>query len=226
VTAVAVIPARAGSKGVPGKNSRLICGKPLVAWSIQQALATSTISRVIVSTDSESIADVARSYGAEVPGLRPDCLAGDETPTDLVLIDALQRWCPLHSDDLVVLLQPTSPLRFPASIAKAVETLVTKEADSLVSVCESHAFYWKEDSSAVALYDFKNRPRRQDLQGHNGRYRENGSIYVTKVSTLLSERNRLGGNIALYCMQQYESWEIDSEEDFQVVELLMRRSGF
>jgi len=126
MTIVAIIPARGGSKGVPRKNSRNMNGKPLVAWSIEQALAVPEVSRVIVSTDSENIAEIARQAGAEVPGLRPAHLAQDDTPTEPVLIHAIKTWCGDDIPGLVMLLQPTSPLRLPDSIGKARNCAVTR----------------------------------------------------------------------------------------------------
>jgi len=218
----ALIPARGGSKGVIDKNIRPIMGAPLISWSIRQALACNQISRVIVSTDSVHIANVAQSWGAEVPELRPSELAQDHTSTEEVMLHAMEHWLDADDDEVVVLLQPTSPLRMPESIANAIDQFCRERADSLVSVCESHAFFWKSPSSPRALYDYENRPRRQDIREADRQYRENGSIYLTKIPLLRARKNRLGGKIAMYSMQEYESWEIDSLTDFAIVETLMR----
>src|SRR4051794_14646197 len=116
-----VIPARGGSKGIPGKNLRNLGGKPLVAWSIEQALAASAPLRVVISTDSEEIASVARDYGAEVPYLRPAELATDESPTEPTLLHALENTPDAADIAAVMLLQPTSPLRRSGSIDLALE---------------------------------------------------------------------------------------------------------
>lgn len=129
-----IIPARGGSKGVPKKNQRLFCGQPLISWSINSALESKRASRVVVSTDCQEIADIALNEGAEVPGLRPDTLAEDTCPTEPVVIDAMQRWCKPSDDDLVVLLQPTSPIRERGLVDKAINHLLYTKSDSLVSV--------------------------------------------------------------------------------------------
>jgi CMP-N,N'-diacetyllegionaminic acid synthase len=219
---LAIIPARGGSKGIARKNLREIGGRPLIEWSIRAALSSARLGRVVVSTDDAEIADVARRVGADVPFRRPPELALDTTPTEPVMLhalDELQRTG--YRPDVVVLLQPTSPVRRPGSIDAALELLEHSGADSVLSVCENHHFFWKNRDAPQALYDYRHRPRRQDIGPAEQWYRENGSIYVTRTSVLRSERNRLGGRIAMHVVSEAESWEVDSEADLRVVEALM-----
>ena len=222
---LAVIPARGGSKGLPGKNLRNIAGKPLIAWSILRAIEAGRVDRVLVSTDDEAIAQTAREFGAEVPFLRPAELATDAAPTEPTLTHALD-WYAANGEefDLITLLQPTSPLRLPGSIDAAIARLETEGADSILGGCENHHFFWRAGQPAEALYDFRNRPRRQDIAPQDRWFRENGSIYVSRVDAFRSSGNRLSGKIALFEMAEEESWEIDSEADFAVVESLFSRS--
>jgi len=194
---IAIIPARGGSKGIPQKNIRLLAGKPLVAYTIEHALRARQVNRTIVSTDDAEIAKVARQYGAEVV-IRPPELATDTASSEPVLLHVLSflEQTEGYLPSLIVLLQPTSPLRQPDDIDNAIDTLNAAGADSL---------------------DYRHRPRRQDFTPE---YVENGSIYMTKTEILKQCENCLGGRIAFYEMSPLDSFQIDTEEDFLLVEQL------
>lgn len=222
---LAVIPARGGSKGLPGKNLRMLAGKPLIAWSIEHALGSDTITDCVVSTDCPKIAETSRAAGAQVPFMRPAQLATDEAPTDPVLYHALRTLEEARpAYDLVALLQPTSPLRRPDMTDRAVLQLEAEAADSLLSVTESHAFFWQADP-VRASYDYERRPRRQDIAAEDRRYRETGSLYLTRRSLMVQERNRLGGRISLFETSERESFEVDSLTDFLLLETLMAEAN-
>ena len=219
---IAVIPARGGSKGLPGKNVRTIAGKPLIAWSVEQALECRRMDCVHVSTDDPGIAEVARQYGADVPYLRPEDLAQDATPTEPVLMYALDWYKRVGRNfEAIVLLQPTSPLRLPGTLAAAVDAFEKSGSESLLGVCENHHFFWRNPANATALYDYRNRPRRQDIRPEDRWYRENGSIYITRTTMFRQHGNRLCAPVHMHIMQEEEGWEIDSLADFAIVETLM-----
>lgn len=219
-----IIPARAGSKGIPGKNIRPLCGKPLIAWSIETAIRSSSVDRVIVSTDCENIARVAREYGAETPFLRPEEISGDTATTESALLHCIS-WLEEHEryrPEFVTLLQVTSPIRSVDSVDHAFDFLRETSANSLLSVSEFWHFLWESKNSPKASYDFNNRPRRQDIGPEDLKFKENGSIYITERRQLELSRNRLSGKLALYQMLEEESFEIDTDLDWLVVETILK----
>lgn len=224
-----VIPVRGGSKGIPRKNLRPIAGRPLVEWTVLQALeaqadlAEDVRFRVVVSTDDRELADIAAAAGAEVPFLRPAELAEDTTATEPVVEHAMAHY--RHHGfppDAVVLLQATSPLRLPGTIARAVREFERCGADSMVGVIPQGPFIWAAGKTPRAEYDVMNRPRRQELTRETYRYRENGSLYVTSADIYDQLHNRLGGTIELFIMDDVEGVDIDTPIDFAVAEAQLR----
>lgn len=219
---VAIIPARRNSKGVPGKNIKLLNNKPLIAWSIEQALEAQSVDETFVSTDCEEIMQISLNNGAKVPFLRPKSISGDKATSESAVIHFL-KWAAIEQVpiDNVILMQPTSPFRYSKQIDSAMQQFLKEEADSLVTVNKSHKFFWKKNKSPIPSYDIFNRPRRQDLASTDEIYFENGSFYITKLSIYNKYKNRLGGKISMFEMSPEESIEIDSIYDFKLIEFFM-----
>lgn len=220
-----VIPVRGGSKGIPRKNLKLIAGKPLVAWTIEQALDAKTALApeieldVVVSTDDKELADVAREYGAEVPFMRPAELAEDTTATEPVIEHAIEFM--RHEDrrpDAVMLLQATSPVRLPGTLERAVRQFAASDSDSMVGVIPIGPFIWAATEPPTAQYEVMARPRRQELTRETFRYRENGSMYITKTEIYEEFHNRLAGKIELFMLEDIEGVDIDAPIDFSLAE--------
>ncbi|MFZ1412531.1 MAG: acylneuraminate cytidylyltransferase family protein [Micropruina sp.] len=217
---ICVIPVRGGSKGIPRKNLLPIAGKPLVAWSIEQALAVPGL-RVIVSTEDAEIAEVSRTAGAEVID-RPMELAQDTTASEPVIEHVIETLTARGERPRVVMfLQATSPVRLPGTLARALAEFEDTGADALVGVIAETPFLWNLAHPATADYDYTSRPRRQEISAEAMKYRENGSIYVTRTEIYETLHNRLGGHIELFVMEQVEATDIDTPVDFAHAEKLL-----
>jgi CMP-N,N'-diacetyllegionaminic acid synthase len=219
---VAIIPARGGSKGIPKKNLINFCGKPLISWTVNQALFTKSISTVWVTSDSEEILNVAKKLGANTIS-RPKSLSSDTSITESTWKHALKIIEEkTGSVDMVIGLQPTSPIRESKDIEKAIQIFKKSKSDSLFSATEIGDFYiWQKKKQKLTSlnYDYENRGRRQD---NTKQYVENGSFYIFKPQTLKKFNNRLGGKIEISLMEFWKSFEIDSFEDFELCETLMK----
>lgn len=214
--AIAIIPARGGSKGVPRKNVRPLCGKPLIVWSIESAQAAKSISRVVVSTDDPEIAVVSQRAGAEVVW-RPAELSGDQASSEAALLHALQVLG--IREGALAFIQCTAPLLLPADIDGTVAAL--HSADSAFTATPSHKFLWRSSPEGVVPlgHDRAARPMRQQMTGE---YMEVGAVYAVRVERFLTERTRFAGRSAVYPIPDERSLEIDTETDFQLAEALMR----
>ena len=218
---LAIIPARGGSERLPRKNILDLAGKPLIAWTIEAALNSKYIDRIVVSTDDQEIADISIKYGAEVPFLRPKSLATDDSPSIDTVINVLGEIEIIDQHyDYIVLLQPTSPLRTEIDIDKAIELLEKKSADSVISVCEvDHPPHWNNtlpDDGNMQLF-FREDNANKRSQDFDIYYRLNGAIYIVKIGRLLKEESLfLKTNTFAYCMDAYSSVDIDKEEDLLV----------
>jgi N-acylneuraminate cytidylyltransferase len=219
---LAIIPARGGSKAIPRKNVQLVGGKPLLAYSIEHAKVCQQVSRVVVSTDDEEIAQVAREYGAEV-AWRPAEISGDTATSESALVHVLDSLAETedYRPDLVLFLQCTAPIRHPRDIERALETFETQGADSLVSAMRFHLFIWQENRDGFVEpmdYDPRHRPRRQDRLPE---YMENGSFYIFKPWVLREFNSRLGGKMAVHEMDEWCSLDINGPRDLKLAEFFL-----
>ncbi|MGR5287481.1 cytidylyltransferase domain-containing protein [Vibrio maritimus] len=224
---LAIIPARGGSKRLPGKNIKRLHGKPLIQWSIDSAQGVKDIARVIVSTDCPEIANIAVKSGSEVPFMRPEELSTDTSSSTDVIKHALEFYRSQGEHfDYVMLLQPTSPIRNTNHIQGAIELLKDKQADAVVSVCEcDHSPLWSNTLPSDLSMESFIRPelkntRSQDLPDY---FRLNGAIYLTKVSRFFEENSLfLPSNIYAYVMNGESSVDIDHELDFLLAETILK----
>ncbi|MBN25736.1 MAG: CMP-N-acetlyneuraminic acid synthetase [Alteromonadaceae bacterium] len=223
---LAVIPARSGSKRLPQKNVLELSGKPLIAWTIESAVSCAIFDKVIVSTDSDVIANISRSYGADIPFIRPADLSSDTSTSFDVVAHALNHYSQLGIEyETVALLQPTSPLRTAAHIKDAFTLFNEKNANSIISVCEcEHSPLWSNIlGNDMSLDNFVTREmltmRSQELPQY---HRLNGAIYICKTKSLIESKSFFGENGSYaYKMGADVSVDIDNLIDFQLAEVIM-----
>lgn len=217
---LAVIPARGGSKGIPRKNIREIAGKPLIAWTIEEAKKSKYIDRLIISSEDEEIIDVAKSWGCEVPFIRPKELAKDDTPGIEPILHAIKM---LPKYDYVVLLQPTSPLRLVEDIDKCIEFCINKQASSCVTVSEPDKnpfwmYYVNDNGGLQPILEVEFMNRRQELPKV---FSLNGAIYISKVEWLNKNKTFINRDTLAYIMPKERSLDIDDEYDMIIAKAII-----
>lgn len=221
---IAIIPARSGSKGLKDKNIKELCGKPLMAYSIEAATKSELFDCVHVSTDSTEYAEIAKKYGADVPFLRDKEYATDTASTWDTVRNVLRKYSELGKEfDMVTVLQPTSPLRTSKDICNAYRLFCDKAALSVVSVCEvEHSpvlcNVLGEDLSLNNFVDLNNVKRRQDMGKY---YRINGGIYMMRMEVLDRIEKLYGERSYAYIMEQDKSVDIDNEFDFKIADCML-----
>lgn len=210
---ITIIPARSGSKGLPNKNILTLSEIPMFVWSILHAKYYSQPDdKIIVSSDSEKYLKIAKSYGAEAHERSPE-LAVDSAKTEPVMDEVISK-LDLNDDDLLILLQPTSPIRKKETLDSLLEAFSDKECDSALTLSSFHGFLWEnKDNFKNPLYSA--RPRRQDMKP---RFQETGSVYITRYRNYKKTLNRVSGNITGIEVGFEESLEVDTLEEFQVIE--------
>lgn len=223
---IAIIPARGGSKRLPGKNIRPLLGKPLIAYAIGAAKSSTTVERVIVDTDDEQIAAVAREYGADVPFMRPAELATDTAKSIDVMLHAVNFLEQQGPVTVTVLIQGTAPLLTSADIDQAVEQVVSKGKNSCVTVCsitDRPEWMYFVDGDTVRPY-LSERAHEVRTQEMPKLYRLNGSLWVTRRDTLMNQHVLVDDNsLGVVIVPRERSIDIDDLMDFQIAEILLRQ---
>lgn len=220
---IAFIPVRGGSKSIPLKNIKDFCGQPLVYWNVEALQNTSSINKIVVATDSIQIESVVNSFGFDKVEVyhRSKDNATDEASTESVMLEYI-NFANLHSDDIFILVQATSPLTQAMHFEEAIEQYKVTKVDSLLTCVRNYRFFWNSDGTSKN-YDYNNRPRRQNFSGE---LMENGAFYINKVANIIEYKNRLNGKIGIYIMPEYTAIEIDEPDDWAILENLMQKHVF
>ena len=211
---IAIVPIRSGSKGIPNKNIKLLAGKPLVWW-VLNSLQNSNVDQIIVATDYEYVS-LLGSFEMDLNiYIRDSKNSADKSSTEDVLVEVIDT---LKLDDDVMLVQATSPLTTSDDINNGIE--LYKKFDSILSVVEQKRFMWSKDGVPMN-YNISSRPRRQDWDGY---YVENGAFYINHSSNIIRDTNRLSGKIGCSVMNDTTYFEIDSEDDWKIIESIINES--
>ncbi len=220
---IAFIPVRGGSKSIPMKNIKEICGKPLVYWTTKAANDSVCIDKVVVATDSDEIKNIVKSFNLSKVEIydREATNAQDTSSTESVMLEYLKK-ANLGMNDNFFLIQATSPMLKSIHIDEMYQKFIKENSDSAFSCVLTKRFFWTKEGESVN-YDYKNRPRRQDFEGY---MLENGACYINSVENILRDKNRLSGKKTLYEMPEYTSYEIDEPDDFLIIEELMKRYNY
>jgi CMP-N,N'-diacetyllegionaminic acid synthase len=237
---LAVVTARAGSKGLPGKNFKSFYSRPLVQWSIMAAAASKWVDHVIVSSNCEGVKSVTDSLLANDanPGVskhlvgfvdRPDELCGPNSKNEEALIHACQvlecqqGWYP----DIVVNLQPTSPFRYNCLVDECIERMYDSDADSLVTASRHTPLFWQfRPNGLKAFFDVGNRPMRQDILPEDWLFHDDGNLYCTATDVLMDRMCRIGDSPYFFEIDKYQAMQIDDEEDFIIMEAVAQVLGY
>jgi len=221
---IVIIPARGGSKRFPGKNVHPLLGEPLISHVIKPALASEKVDRVIVSTDDDEIANVAKSYGAEVPFFRPDDLSGDNSPVIEALAYTVKRLDgegSYHADH-IMLLQPTTPLITREQIDGAIDLVLSKNADSVVSVVPvdtpAHPYNVRQVDQDGRMKFWQEELHYKDLGKKKPAFYKAANIWLTSYNTLLDEHKIEGANNYALVVDTVSALDIDYKEDLELVE--------
>ena len=216
---IAFIPARCGSESIPFKNIKIICGKPLIYWSLLALTKSKTIDQIYVATDCDEIKDTVIDFNFDNVKIfdRSSTNASNTASTESVMLEFLDNNV-FSGEDLFVLVQATTPFTSSENFDNAINILKSNiEIDSLLSCVESKRFFWTKNGNAIN-YDYNNRPLRQDFDGI---LMENGAFYINTVANIKNFKNRLSGTIHPYVMPEYTAIEADEEDDWIIIEKLM-----
>ena len=218
---IAIIPARAGSKGLKDKNISLLCGKPLICYTIEAALDVPFFDKVVVTTDSPHVKEICKLYKSVEVIDRPERLAGDDVPLVPVLVHALEtiELREIKTYTNVFTLQPTSPLRTSDHILNAYSRFLADKAKSLISVEENLHSIWKYDGGEVSPMYY---PKVNRQKAHPT-YLGNGAIFISKRILIIMGRDRIGGKISLFPMDKVSSIDIHTKDDLELAEWYLKR---
>ncbi len=217
---IAFLPARCGSKSIPFKNIKELCGKPLIYWSLLSLEESRNIDIIYVATDCDKIASIVKEFDFKKVNiyLRDKYNATDEASTESVVLEFINK-NNFNDNDIFYLVQATSPLTFTSDFDNAIIQYKQEKADSLLTCVRVKKFIWSNDGKALN-YDYTNRPRRQDF---DGLLIENGAFYISTIKNIKKYNNRIGGKITIYKMEEFQGVDIDEEDDWPVIEKLMQK---